>query len=143
MGTKQKSTKKEAVKSGAFVESLHAKERFEKLSDGWIRDNLLWLDWGPTAAESMNFKAAEIYCAGQGGRLPTIDELRLLIDYNRFNPAINEIFSDTRGDWYWTSSPYKNPNWPGCAWCVRFSSGSVGDGPKGSAYCVRPVRASQ
>lgn len=144
MPTKQKSVKKEAVKSGAFIESLHAQNRFEKLSDGWIRDNLLWLDWGPSSPEYLNFKKAEQYCKEQGGRLPTIDELRMIVDYGRFDPAINtEFFGDTKSNWYWTSSPCKNPSWTGCVWCVTFYNGNVGYGHEASTYFVRPVRASQ
>lgn len=128
-----------------LIERIQTKDRFEKLKDGWIRDHLLWLDWGPTAEKRMDFKAAEEYCKAKGGRLPTIDELRLLIDYQEFRPAVNkDFFGDTKfDDWYWSGTKCVNPNWSSYAWCVFFGNGVVLTNRKDTTNYVRPVRASQ
>ena len=143
MSKKQESVKQVIKKSSEFIERIYSNDRFEKLSDGWIRDNLLWIDWAPSSEDYMNLKAAEGYCKKQGGRLPTIDELRLLIDYRRYNPAIFDIFKDTKSRWYWSGTMDVDPQFAGFAWCVGFGSGGVRYGHKGYDYYVRPVRASQ
>jgi hypothetical protein len=78
-------------------------------------------------------------------RLPTVEELRSLVDYTRGKgdePAIDTaIFPDTKTSWYWTSTPcaWSSDN----AWCVVFSSGFVSSGSKDSSGSVRPVRSSK
>ena len=122
-------------------EMLHDSARFEKLSDGWIKDNLLGVDWAPSSEETMEFKKAQDYCVKQGGRLPEIEELQSLVDYRKHDPTINEIFADAKtDDWYWSGTDTAwNKNY---AWCVGFVSGGVGGVKVGNNY-VRPVRASQ
>jgi hypothetical protein len=40
-------------------------------------------------------------------RLPNLEELRSLIAYDRYNPAINsDVFPETGVSWYWSSSSY-------------------------------------
>jgi hypothetical protein len=126
-----------------FSETLHAADRFEKLSDGWVKDKLLGVDWAPTSDKSMVFKDAQKYCADLNGRLPSIEELQTVIDYREENPAINEIFADTKtDDWYWSGT---TTDWnKGRAWCVYFFYGDVYfSGNKDDDGYVRPVRASQ
>ncbi|AOH36853.1 DUF1566 domain-containing protein [Luteimonas sp. JM171] len=56
--------------------------------------------------------------------LPTIDELQLLIDRSRYNPAIDtDFFRDIQSDWYWSKTPAA---WSSsAAWLVGFYIGSV------------------
>jgi hypothetical protein len=56
--------------------------------------------------------------------LPTIDELQLLIDRSRHEPAIDTaFFQDIRDDWYWSSTPAA---WSASsAWFVNFYGGLV------------------
>ncbi|WP_337054053.1 DUF1566 domain-containing protein [Pseudoxanthomonas sp. USHLN014] len=75
--------------------------------------------------------------------LPTIDELQLLIDRGRYEPAIDTaFFQDIHNDWYWTSTPAA---WSASsAWFVLFSLGYVYGLPRhydGFALAVR--RAGQ
>ncbi len=56
--------------------------------------------------------------------LPTIDELQLLIDRSRYEPAIDTaFFQDIQNDWYWTSTAAA---WSASsAWFVGFYYGGV------------------
>lgn len=56
--------------------------------------------------------------------LPTIEELSLLVDRSRYEPAINtEFFQDIQNDWYWSKTPAA---WSSAsAWSVDFNSGLV------------------
>ncbi len=78
-------------------------------------------------------------------RLPSIEELRELVDYTKGagnDPAIDtKFFPDTKTSWYWSSTPCA---WySSSAWFVYFRSGSVHGGGKDGSYYVRPVRSSQ
>ncbi len=79
-------------------------------------------------------------------RLPTVEELRELVDYTRGaksgEPSVDtKIFPDTKCGWYWTSTPCA---WyPSGAWIVDFNVGSVSNFCKNCSNYVRPVRSSQ
>ncbi len=75
--------------------------------------------------------------------LPTIEELALLVDRSRYEPAINtEFFQNIQSDWYWSKTPAA---WSSAsAWLVYFGYGSVSYGLRsfnGFALAVR--RAGQ
>jgi hypothetical protein len=92
------------------------------------------------ACEKLNFAEHKDW------RLPTVEELRELVDYKRGakldEPAIDTtIFPDTKCGWYWTITEVA---WdPSYAWIVDFGSGFVDNCYKGSNSYVRPVRSSQ
>lgn len=117
--------------------------RFKKLADGWMLDKALNIEWGPSSKKRMNWEDTQKYTAEQGGRLPTVKELRSLADYDRHSPAIDtDFFGDTKtDDWYWTGTPVAGSS--SNAWCVDFYGGSVYYGDKDVSNYVRPVRASQ
>lgn len=117
--------------------------RFKVLSDGWVLDKALGIEWGPSSEERMNFSKAEKYAADKGGRLPTVKELRSLVDYDRCKPAVDvQFFGDTKtDDWYWTGTPVAGNS--DYAWCVNVNYGYVDDDHKDVVSYVRPVRASQ
>jgi hypothetical protein len=138
-GYKTQKERKAGKKIGVSIRSV---DRFKKLKDGWIRDTLLGLDWGPSSTTCMNWKAAKQDCTTQGGRLPEINELHSLVDYTKCNPAINPIFTDIKtDDYYWTNTLVAG--YPGYAWHVHFYNGYVGYWGKDSNSYVRPVRSSQ
>lgn len=128
--------------TGPFLQMLHDPNRFKKLKDGWIRDALLGIEWGPTAENLMNWKEAKKYCTKLGGRLPEVNELQSLIDYSKHNPAIDkDVFVDTKSSWYWTGSEVAGNSYN--AWVVDFYYGGVYNTNKANNYYVRPCRASQ
>jgi hypothetical protein len=53
-------------------------------------------------------------------RLPNIRELLSIVDYSRWDPAIDPVFGAV-SDWYWSSSPFAS--WPVNAWSVLFWNG--------------------
>jgi len=115
--------------------------------DGTVTDNVTGLMWqSPPAATTMSQSAALTYCSTQlkaGGysdwRLPTKIELASLVDTGRAAvPTINNIFSTTVADFYWTSTIYAQG--PANAWYVNFSTGGVGFYDitgTGNVRCVR------
>ncbi len=137
--------------TNAAPEAQAPATRFEVISTEprIVRDNQTGLMWGPTLAETLTHKKAQQAVAelSTGGftdwRLPTRAELLTLVDDTQFKPAIDtEAFSDTKSDWYWTSTPdASNPD--DCAWVVAFGYGHSYFGSRGNRNFVRPVRASQ
>lgn len=130
--------------------------RFEKVCDKdgahvITHDLASGLEWDVTdfGGKRMTFDEAQKACAAlrTGGhsdwRLPTIQELLGLVDYERHSPAIEkEFFPNTGTDYYYrTSTPYAPAS--GCAWGVHFRVGrSYGLYRDGGGF-VRAVRASQ
>ncbi|GGD45936.1 DUF1566 domain-containing protein [Pseudoxanthomonas indica] len=75
--------------------------------------------------------------------LPTIEELQLLVDRSRYDPAINtDFFRNIESDWYWSKTPAA---WSSAsAWCVSFSYGGVDDFHRyGGGFALAVRRAGQ
>ena len=102
--------------------------------------------WNPARCDTHKF-TADVNVAGLCGasdwRLPTRDELRSIVDYSRYGPAIDTAwFPDIGQYWgYWSSSPYAFS--ADFAWYVPFYYGDGGYYPKAGAYHVRLVRGGQ
>ncbi|NEX18481.1 MAG: hypothetical protein C1943_18250 [Halochromatium sp.] len=128
--------------------------------DGTISDantGLMWAqcsagqsgtDCGTGSADGMAWQQALSYAenatfAGYNDwRLPNRRELRSLVDYNTYGPAIDEaFFPATPSDWFWSASPFAN--YSDGAWYVNFSSGYDGSYYKYNPYRVRLVREGQ
>ncbi len=75
-------------------------------------------------------------------RLPTIKELLTLVDYERYEPAIDTSVFQCEPSWYWTSTPAASSP-ADYAWLVNFSYGNALWLHQGSDGFVRAVRASQ
>ena len=69
-------------------------------------------------------------------RVPAIDELITLIDFERFGPASG--FPGMPADWFWSSSSYAYGL--NLAWFVSFNRGFVNLNDKSNAGGVRCVR---
>ena len=111
--------------------------------DGIIFDtgtNLLWQQSPPN--KTFTWKEAKKYCksltlAGYDDwRLPTIDELKVLIN-KKYHPTIDPIFK-CESEWYWSSSTYVGH--PNDAWSIIFDGGSANVGIKVDGNFVRAVR---
>ena len=130
-------------------------DRFELvLGGGAVLDHETGLVWQKDADDNMvrDWHLAQTYCyrlviGGRGGwRLPTVDELTTLIDYNvpysvghpRL-PAGHPFV--VLSSYYWSSTTYANNT--GYAWLVGFDDGYVGGLNKANSYYVRAVRSGQ
>ena len=114
-----------------------------------VSDNITNLEWQDDATPpAMNWQDAIDYCESLslGGdsdwRLPNIKELDSLVDYTKYNPAINtSVFTNTTSSGYGSSTT--QAKYIGVQWIVNFYDGSHTDGGKGNNYYVRCVRDGQ
>ena len=109
----------------------------------------MWRQEG--SSDEMTWEQALAYCEDMdfGGytdwRLPTIKELRSIVDYSRFSPAINTTYfhntSNTVASLYWSSTT--NAGGGGGVWVVVFYYGCDTSTSKGNSGYVRAVRGGQ
>jgi hypothetical protein len=111
-----------------------------------IETKLIWQQ--ATAPNTYNRDQAISYCeslsfAGYTDwRLPTLDELKTLVDSTQTPPKINHtFFPDTRLDAYWSSTTDASNT--SFAWGVDFFYGGGYMYSKPSSYYVRAVRGGQ
>ncbi|HPM47251.1 MAG TPA: DUF1566 domain-containing protein [bacterium] len=124
------------------------------------------LNWSDASSDSMPWDEAITYCENLGGRLPTISELRTLIQNcpgsetggeckvaddclsfegcysdqcngcEKTNSGKYSVFGDT----YWFSSSSETSEYTDFAWHVSFNGGQVGNSGKNSSFYVRCVQ---
>ncbi len=59
-------------------------------------------------------------------RLPNRNELMSIVDYKRFNPAVNtDFFPEIQPSYYWTSTTVSDDDYTGNAWVVNMKNGSM------------------
>ena len=134
--------------------------------NGTITDNVTGLIWQKCtlglSGTTCNTDAATLYqqydsigactALGSGWRVPTIYELRTIVDYglttlvtphtNNYIPAINEtFFPKTQANVYWSSTTYAYA--PNEAWYVNFTDGATLHNYKGTLYYVRCVKGQK
>jgi len=120
--------------------------------NGTVTDTSTGLMWRQAGSSNeMTWEQALTYCENMdfGGytdwRLPTINELRSLVDYSRHHPAINTTYfpiPNAVSLSYWSSTTFAHPT--GSAYGVSFYHGYGGGGDKdGSRLYVRAVRGGQ
>jgi hypothetical protein len=94
--------------------------------------------WQEAIDAAENFNQSGGFAGYQDWRVPTIDELKTIIERNK-KPAINHaMFPATPLSLFWSSSPATNINQS--AWAVYFYGGSAYWYGKTSYYFVRLVR---
>ena len=93
---------------------------------------------------SYTWSEATSYCSslslgGKTWRLPTINELKSLVDYGKSSsPSIDTaVFPNTQSYYYWSSSTYAQ--FTNGAWFVNFNYGGVSLNYKTNNYYVRCV----
>jgi len=117
--------------------------------DGTVIDTSSGLMWQQAGVETeMIWKAALSYCEGlslagySDWRLPNQKELRSIVDYNVYNPAIDTTyFPNAESSNYWSSSP--TTYYTGGAWGIDFYYGRHINLFRPDAYYVRAVRGGQ
>ena len=124
--------------------------------NGTITDTSTGLMWQKATAPGIyTWEQALTYCENltlpAGGysdwRLPNRNELQSIVDYSRYNPAIDTtFFPDTVGTVasdYWSSTT--NANYTDYRWYLDFYDGGVGNGgpSEPSSGYVRAVRGGQ
>ena len=115
--------------------------------DGTVSDAASGLMWQQETVGPMSWEEALRYCEGLalGGysdwRLPTVNELQFLVDYSRYNPAIDpELFPETTSSGYWSSTVDHCS--PDNVWYVGFDYGGISYAGRSSKYYVRAVRST-
>jgi len=111
--------------------------------DGTIFDTKTKLLWQRVPSDdTYTWEEAYKYCKSLtlGGyndwRLPTLEELRTLID-KRHEPTICPIF-ECKLDWYWSST--SDTDFPAIVWLVYFGYGYASNDDKDTHIYVRAVR---
>jgi hypothetical protein len=86
---------------------------------------LTWQRNGPTSA--FTFADAQAYCGslrleGRRARLPTLKELKTIVDIGAFHPAIDPVFQGN-SDWFWSTTLLAE--FSSSHWVIYFNDGSV------------------
>jgi hypothetical protein len=115
-------------------------KRFVAIEGNLVSDTLTNLVWQQQASgTTMTWAAAQTYCP-PGLRLPTLKELRSIVDFTVAHPGGPMIdqtaFPNTPSQGFWTSSPYIGS--AGNGWAVYFDNGDANYGSGSlSVRCVR------
>lgn len=120
----------------------------------WIASNhvikdsnlgLMWQDTRTVRLQTKTWHEAKNYCADlklaqkYNWRLPTLDELLSIVDYEEYSPAIVDTFNFTdKKGYYWTSSNVSTDK--RYAWYISFDKGNTYAYSKEEAVYVRCVR---
>ena len=116
--------------------------------EGTVTDKVTGLMWQREDDDVMRTWVSAIsYCENltlgnhNDWRLPNEYELQSIVDYGRYDPAIDTtVFPGTIGNFYWSSSTFYLTD---CAWGVSFYYGSVDGSGKMYRYSARCVRGEQ
>jgi alpha-tubulin suppressor-like RCC1 family protein len=134
---------------GGQLRKLEASASLVHNNDGTVTDIATGLMWQKESVnQDMNWQVALNYCEKlttsnyTDWRLPNINELTSILDYSKYNPAIdNNFFYDNLSETFWSSSPYSGLiNY---AWMVNFYYGHKSSSNKLSSNYVRSVRGGQ
>ena len=111
--------------------------RFELMGDS-VFDHDTGLEWEADVSGPMSWDEAMKYAMelGDGWRLPTIEELKTLLDRGRTNPASS--FPEMPTYFFWTSTSCAGS--ASDAWYVYFGDSYVYYNDKAFTYYVRCVR---
>jgi parallel beta-helix repeat protein len=118
-------------------------------TDETVTDTFTGLMWQKESTETrMTWQNAIEYCENMSlsdyndWRLPTMHELRSIVNYLKYYPAMNQdFFSGILSSFYWSST--SNANFTGNAWGVQFYNGINNNYAKDSSNYVRAVRGGQ
>ena len=111
---------------GLVIPCMVCAERFSKIGDV-VYDSKTELKWQSShSTEKFIWSDAKGHCEGLGGswRLPNLYELKSLVDYGKYTPAIATtlINIDANYPYYWSSSEDVTDS--SRAWLVYFNLGN-------------------
>jgi len=123
----------------------------KKSDDGTIHDKDTTYTWADAFGVHVAGLNAAIFAGRHDWRLPNVRELRSIIDYEQFNPAVDPVFntacssdctvlncSCTATPDYWSST--SSAKFPESAWDVSFTVGASDGEDKTESRFVRAVR---
>ncbi len=114
---------------GSYEKGLERKYSRDD-SQGIVTDlttGFMWQDNSDAKTVTKNWQGAIDYCNSLtlGGysnwRLPTLKEMTTIVDYGRYDPAIDPVFQNVSNSWYWTSTISKTNT--SYSWILDFSYG--------------------
>jgi len=86
-------------------------------------------DWFDTSGDTAINYCANLTLGGYDDwRLPSFEELKSIVDYDRYSPALSPIFVNFVSDYYWSATTSTNSDI--LVWEVHFGNGSTYDGLK-------------
>ena len=99
---------------------------------------------GPDTEDLISTMNENEYGGFSDWRMPTRNELRTIIDYDAYNPAVNtDYFPNTVTSYYWSANTLAEGNGSG-AWIMSFISGKGSIySSKSNSFYVRAVRNHQ
>lgn len=129
-------------------------DRYSVNSGGTVTDKITGLVWKRcsegqsgercekgTAATYSWREAVALTDSAQGWRLPTVDELGTLLEYQCTMPAINlTVYPATPPTNFWTATPYAG--YVNGAWNINFNDGVHDNSSKNYRLYVRLVRGA-
>lgn len=131
--------------SASNFESIEPLERDHKKEIVYDPNtNLMWQDDKTSKTIKKNWQGAIKHCENlkftgfNDWRLPTITELKSIVDYTKENQAIIDGFKNVTAGHYWSSSLHVSDST--CAWYVPFNYGDdygVVNSNPGLVRCVR------
>ena len=89
---------------------------------------LLWQDAKDNVDLSITFFEADKYCHKliigeyKDFRLPTLNELQSIVDYNKYKPAIINGFTYAANETYWSTTPFIEDTSE--VWTIHFKKGA-------------------
>jgi hypothetical protein len=114
--------------------------QYQDNQNGTVLDAVTGLLWQQAVSSALTWSEAKQHCTPPW-QLPTAIELVSLIDYTRFDPAIDPVaFPDTPVEIFWSATA----SYPSTTYgvVVDFADGFTAADPEGIAHPVRCVRRS-
>ena len=123
--------------------------RFTDNGDDTVTDNNTKLIWSKNAnlcgwkrwQEAIDYCSASNHAGHRDWRLPSLSELKSLIDTSQWNPVLppGNPFMNVQSGYYWSSTSHER--YPSLAWSVSMESGQAYYDQEVLTYGVWPVRS--
>ncbi len=121
---------------------LQSVEGFVRLEDGSVLDRRNDIVWESTLDKKrrnlkLSYEGAKTWCEAHGMRLPDLDELYAIVNYNYVKPAVDkEIFGPMHNKYYLSDEEFGEDQ----VYVVGFAVGSVATSDKSNRSFFRCVK---